>query len=150
MVLPVLGSAYALTLDIAAFVGSLSLSDQGVSLSINQTLTLAGTATIASGTLVLAYGGKILCGTVAVSGPSSVFRGAGGTLDGVAFQGLLDLSARYSNLTLTGGGSLAGAGGVGQGTIDLQTYGFAPSQLTLAGAIMTGMDCWSCWTRPRT
>ena len=43
----------------------------------------------------------------------------GGTLDGVAYQGTLDLTASNSWLTITGGTTFSGAGGVGAGTINL-------------------------------
>ena len=45
--------------------------------------------------------------------------GGGGTLSGVTYQGVIDLSAQNANLTFSGGTTLTGAGGTGGGTISL-------------------------------
>ena len=62
-------------------------------------------------------GGTIAGGTIADSGGGLSFNN--GALNGVAYQGTLDLSADNSQLTIDNGITLTGTGGAGAGTINL-------------------------------
>jgi hypothetical protein len=86
-----------------------TLDDTGATLNI-------GTGT-ALGTVTLASGGTILNGTIADAGSGLV--PAGGTLDGVTYQGTLDLSAASSVVYVKDGITLTGVGGSGNGAINL-------------------------------
>ena len=82
-----------------------------------------GTGT-ALGAVVLASAGTIKNGTIADAGSGLTF--SGGTLDGVTYQGPLNLSQASSSLYIKDGITLTGAGGSGNGTINLTGTGSYP------------------------
>jgi hypothetical protein len=71
----------------------------------------------ALGTLTLAPSGSIKNGTIHDAGSGLVF--SGGTLDGVTYQGVLDMSSTSSSVYVKDGITLTGAGGTGNGLINL-------------------------------
>ena len=104
--------------------GSLTSSQLGTLTHTGGTVNVTGTldntgATLnlgtgtGPGTLTLASGGTIKNGTIAASGIGIV--GSGGTLDGVTYQGTLDLSASSASVFVKDGFT----GGVGGATINL-------------------------------
>ena len=113
--------SYLVTLFGTAAVGGLTMASSGAEFYDAGALALSGTLALQSGTLALAYG-AIDGGTLALSG--GVFQTTGGTLDGVAVQGTLDLSAANATLFVRDGMALSGAGGSGAGSIAL-TGGYA-------------------------
>jgi hypothetical protein len=132
------------TIDVANSMVFLSGAFSGAALNLftgkGNAITIAGNAAIANagnllsvgtgtglGTITL-NGGAIAGGTIADAGGGFVFTDA--TLNAVAYQGALDLGAQLSNLTVIGGLTLNGAGGMGPGTIDLTGNS---SMLTFAG-----------------
>ena len=100
---------------------ALNLTAQGAEFYDAGLLNLGGVLNLATGTLALAYG-EIAGGTLALNGGQ--FLSTGGTLAGVAVDGTLSLSTPEASLFVTGGLSLAGAGGSGAGSIAL-TGGYA-------------------------
>ncbi|WP_158932493.1 choice-of-anchor D domain-containing protein [Acidisphaera sp. S103] len=117
----------AYTVDISygeAFsVDSMTLDAAGVTLDIHGALTVGGvnhTLTLDAGTLELDRNGTIIAGTIAAAG-GTLFAN-GGTLEGVTYEGTLDLSATYSDLHITDGITLTGTNGTGQGAINLTGY----------------------------
>ncbi len=113
--------AFLVTLFGTGAAAALNLTAAGAEFYDAGVLNLAGTLSLQAGTLALAYG-EIAGGTLALSGGQ--FLSTGGTLAGVAVQGTLSLSAPEESLFVTGGLSLAGAGGSGAGSIAL-TGGYA-------------------------
>ena len=115
---------------------------QGDTIQIYGTLdntgsTLAVGAGTALGTLALENGGTIVGGTIQDAGSGVNF--AGGTLDGVTYQGALNPAAQSAALYVAGGLTLTGAGGAGPGILDLGQYStinFADTQ-TLDDATVT-------------
>ena len=85
--------------------------------NVSATLNV-GTGT-ALGTLTLAANGTIRSGTVADSG--SGLASFGGDLDGVAYQGTLDLTPDGSLLSIKDGITFSGPGGSGPAVINLGT-----------------------------
>jgi hypothetical protein len=81
------------------------------------------TVSFGSGPAANIAGPVVLSGTIKnglIQSTVGGLTGAGvGTLDGVALQGVLDLSSTQSTLTVINGIGLAGAGGVGAATINL-------------------------------
>ena len=123
-------------------------NDRSITVSSGGRLYLFGTVTAAAidsitnlgGTIYI--GGTVNGGTItAPSGGVSGWKGTsangvvypGGTLDGVAYQGTLDLTASNSWLTITGGTTFSGAGGVGAGTINLSQNANQNSILNVLG-----------------
>ena len=95
-----------------------------------------GTGT-ALGAVVLASNGTIKNGTIADAGSGLTF--SGGTLDGVTYQGPLNLSQASSSLYIKDGITLTGAGGSGNGTINLTgtgSYLYAVGTETLDNATL--------------
>jgi hypothetical protein len=90
-----------------------TLDDTGVTLNVGTGTTL--------GTLTLASGSAIKNGTIADAG--SGLSIVNGTLDGVTYQGTLDLSGYSAVLNVTDGITLTGAGGSGSSTINLTGFG---------------------------
>ncbi len=113
--------AFLVTLFGTGAAAALNLTAAGAEFYDAGLLNLGGTLSLQAGTLALA-GGEIAGGTLALSGGQ--FLSTGGTLAGVAVQGVLSLSAPEESLFVTGGLSLAGAGGSGVGSIAL-TGGYA-------------------------
>ncbi len=101
-----------------------TITISGGTIGINGTLDNTGTTfAVGTGTSfgTVGLGGTIQNGIVTDAGAGFDF--GGGTLAGVTYQGVLDLSAAGSQLTITNGLTVTGAGGVGPGTINL-TGGF--------------------------
>ncbi len=113
--------AFLVTLFGTGNVAALNLIAPGAEFYDAGLLNLSGTLSLQAGTLALANG-EIAGGTLALSGGQ--FLSTGGTLAGVAIQGTLSLAAPQASLFVTGGLSLAGAGGSGVGSIAL-TGGYA-------------------------
>ena len=113
--------AFLVTLFGTGAAAALNLTAPGAEFYDAGLLTLGGVLSLQAGTLALAYG-EIAGGTLALSGGQ--FLSNGGTLAGVAIQGTLSLAAPEESLFVTGGLSLAGAGGSGAGSIAL-TGGYA-------------------------
>ncbi len=113
--------AFLVTLFGTGAVAALNLTAPGAEFYDAGVLNLGGTLPLQAGTLALA-GGEIAGGTLALSGGQ--FLSNGGTLADVAVQGTLSLAAPEESLFVTGGLSLAGAGGSGAGSIAL-TGGYA-------------------------
>ena len=106
-----------------------TLDDTGTTLNV-------GTGT-ALGAVVLASNGTIKNGTIADAGSGLTF--SGGTLDGVTYQGPLNLSQASSSLYIKDGITLTGAGGSGNGTINLTgtgSYLYAVGTETLDNATL--------------
>ena len=110
-------AAYTLTIGSSEAVDSVTLNASNATLEVERTLTLGGVLTLAAGKLELVGGGTIAGGTIAAAGGS--LATSNGTLNGVTYQGTLDLSATSASLTIIDGITLTGAGGTGPGTINL-------------------------------
>jgi hypothetical protein len=104
------------SLTVAAL-GNLQLS--------NATVAVSGTLDNQGGTLALgagsSFGRLLLSGTieggVIQDSGGGLHAVAGATLDGVTYEGELDMSHPFQTLTLDGGINLTGAGGAGAGTL---------------------------------
>ena len=110
------GGSYVVTLFGAAAAAAVNLTAAGAEFYDSGALALGGTLSLQAGTLALAYG-SISGGTLAMRGGS--FVASGGTLDGVAVQGTLDLSGLDATLFVRDGLLLNGAGGSGAGSVAL-------------------------------
>ncbi len=108
---------YTVSLTDSEAAHSLTLSSAGAVLDDTGTLTLGGTLALNAGTFKLDSGGTLQGGTVVASG--GTFLAAGGTLDGVTYQGTLGLSQTNASMTIRNGLTMTGAGGTGAGTINL-------------------------------
>jgi hypothetical protein len=109
-----------------------TVNDAGTLIATGGTLALLGDVVV-SGTLEAGYQGTIAGGTISMAA-GAVFSGDGGTLSGVTFQGPLNLTQEYSNLSLAGSNDFTGADGSGPGTINLGTY----CSLTMADGAQFG------------
>ncbi len=124
--------------DAAGIVGSATrtfylVTPGGGPIHINSTLdnrdsTLAVGTGSAIAQLVIDSGGVVLGGIVQDGGSDVAFQG--GVLDGVTYEGTLDLSLFGSSVTIVDGATLTGAGGTGRGAIEDTGYN---SQLYLSG-----------------
>jgi len=112
--------AYTVTISMPEAAHSLTVSASGATVSDTSTFSLGTTLTLTAGEFALASGGEVVGGTINV-GSAGDFVGAGGTLDGVKFEGTLDLTPANSVLTITGGTTFAGAGGSGAATINFSS-----------------------------
>ena len=118
--------AYTVTVAQASGAHAVTISDAGATLSLSSTLTVGSRIDVTSGALSLINGGAIQGGVIDVTG--GAFTAAGGTLDGAAVQGVVTLNALFEiddKLTIKNGTTFAGANGVGAGTINIQTGGYA-------------------------
>ena len=116
-------------------VDTLSVNNPLATLNIAGTLGVAGSVSLEFGTTVLS--GTIVGGTLVATG--GTFGWAGGTLDGVTYQGPLNLSQASSSLYIKDGITLTGAGGSGNGTINLTgtgSYLYAVGTETLDNATL--------------
>ncbi len=128
-----ISGSYVVAVSSVAAAYSLAVSDMGATVAINSggTLILTGFLTAAAGTVELNSGGTIAGGTLVSTG--GTFDWAGGTLDGVTYQGILDLSPTSSSVYVKDGFNV-GAGGA---TINLTgNYGelYASNTETLDNA----------------
>ena len=131
--------SYVVTISGSDVAYSLAVNDAGATVAINSggIVTLSGLLTVASGSVELNSGGTIVGGTLVATG--GTFEWAGGTLDGVTYQGPLDLSQASSSLYIKDGITLTGAGGSGNGTINLTgtgSYLYAVGTETLDNATL--------------
>lgn len=130
---------YDVTLFGQGAAASVAISAAGATFYVAGSLALGGTLSLQSGTLALAYG-AINGGTLALAGGN--FVADGGTLAGVAVQGVLGLQASQATLFVSGGLALSGAGGSGRGSIALTgagaSLGFVGSQTLAAATVDIG------------
>jgi hypothetical protein len=117
---------YAVTISTPESVQSLTVNDAGATAVDNGALTVGKTLMLTAGTLQLNPGGSIVGGTLSATGGAFVWKGEytgsafiGGTLSGVTYDGVLNLSAPGSDLEISDGLTLTGADGTGPGVIDL-------------------------------
>ncbi len=110
---------YIVTINSSVAANSLTINDASATVADTSggTLAISTTLAITAGTFSLGSGSTLSGGTVSL-GSSGVFAAAGGTLNGVTYQGVLDLSAGNALLYAAGGLTVKSAGG-GSGTIDL-------------------------------
>jgi len=113
--------SYVVTLFAAGTAYALAVNDSGAEFYDAGALTLGGALTLQAGTLALAYG-AIDGGTLIFDG--GIFQATGGTLNGVAIDGTLNLGTPDSTLFVQNGLTLAGVSGSGAGSIAL-TGGYA-------------------------
>jgi hypothetical protein len=136
------------TVDITTPVSAktLTLNNPGATVLDTGSLTLTGALTLTAGTFNLGTGGAIVGGTI-VDSSSHLFC-AGGTLDGVTYQGQLNLLSGGQSVTIANGITLSGVGGVGQAnvnassaTINFQgTQTFDNAQVSLGNSVINVLD----------
>ena len=100
-----LGGSYQIDLDVGV-VGSITLDALGASIVPSIAFTLNGLLDVQAGTFVI--NNTISGGTIAPDGGTISFQG--GTLDGVTYQGPLDLTASEAAVTIENGITFSGAG----------------------------------------
>jgi hypothetical protein len=98
-------------------VGGLSIEGGGTLAVSGGVLTDTGGLQVVNGVLQLAGGGTISQAIITNQGGTIAL--SGGTLDGVTYQGPLDLSAGSASVIVKDGITLTGANGSGSGTINL-------------------------------
>ncbi len=108
--------AYTVAITTADAAASLTLSDSGATVVDTGVLSLTGALALTAGTFDLAAGGIVSGGTLSATGGS--FAWNGGTLSGVTYQGVLDLTAAGASLSIANGLTEQGVGGSGTGTIN--------------------------------
>jgi hypothetical protein len=110
---------------VVSIAGSLALAQLGRVNMTNGVVSIAGTLNLAGGTLALGQGtamgrlalnGTIANGTITDAGGGLAPSG-GATLNGVSYDGPLDLSRPFAQLAIAGGITLASQAGTGPGTI---------------------------------
>jgi hypothetical protein len=111
---------YTVTINSSVAANSLTIDDAGATVADTSggTLAISTTLAITAGTFSLGSGSTLSGGTVSL-GNLGVFTAAGGTLNGVTYQGVLDLSAANALLYAAGSLTVTGAGGSGSGTVNL-------------------------------
>ena len=118
---------------------SITISGAGATLSPSSVVNLGGTMALTGGTYAL-NGSTINGGTIAVGGGN--FQVTRGTLNAVAYQGTLNVTAASASLTVVGGIDLSSAGGSGAGTVNLTgasaTLAIADSQVLDGATINIG------------
>src|SRR6185312_2012627 len=108
---------YTVTISSAQSINNLTLNAAGVTLADNSRLTLGGTLALDAGTLALNTNHTIKGGTIVAAGGTLVANS--GALDGVTYEGTLDLSASGANLSVLNSIAFAGVGGTGPGAVQL-------------------------------
>jgi fibronectin-binding autotransporter adhesin len=111
---------YTVTISSAEAAHSLILNDAAATIAIDSggTLNIGSTLTLDFGALQLNYGGVINGGTL--SAMNGAFQWEAGTLNGVTYDGTINLSgASYYLLIGPGGLIMHGADGTGRGTINV-------------------------------
>ena len=115
-------SKFTATINSAEAAHSITISDASATVQDNAQLTLGAALSITGGTFQLDNNGTISGGTISASG--GTFQVNGGTLDGVTYDGTLDMSAGGESLYVTSNGLTAkGSGGIGNGTINANGVG---------------------------
>ncbi len=111
---------YIVTINSSVAANSLTINDANATLADTSggTLAINTTLAIAAGTFSLGTGSTLSGGTVSL-GSAGVFAAAGGTLNGVTYQGVLNLSTASAILYGKGNLTFEGTGGTGAGTINL-------------------------------
>jgi hypothetical protein len=107
----------------------LTIGAAGATVADNSTLSVGDSLAVDTGTFQLNAGGTVAGGTLSANG--GTFDWNGGTLQGVTYEGVLDMSAAPSSLTIVGGLTVTGPGGVGDGVVNM-TSG-APGGLYFSG-----------------
>ena len=97
--------------------GALNLSGGTLNINDGGQLKLGGTLSQTGGTLAL-NGGAISGGTIKSAAGTVAFTKSGGVLNGVTYDGTLDLSGNYDYVHLAGGTVVNNAAGTGAGTIN--------------------------------
>jgi hypothetical protein len=117
---------YTVTINSSVAANSLTIDDAGATVADTNggTLAIGSSLAITAGTFVLGPGSTLSGGTVSL-GNAGVFVAEGGTLSGVTFEGLLDLSAAGATLYGMGNLTFEGTGGTGAGSINLTGNGAA-------------------------
>jgi len=112
------GETFGLAVNVAGGLGSFSTAaGSAVELASGYTISNTGASfSLGSGARLL-LAGTIAGGTIADSGGGLVTQN--GLLDGVAYQGTLDVTGAAGTLYLEGANSLSGAGNTGAGKINL-------------------------------
>jgi hypothetical protein len=109
---------FTVTIDSAEAAHSLVLNSATATVADNSTLAIGTTLSLTAGTFQLNSAGVVSGGTVSATGGKFVVDG--GTLNGVTFDGTLNLAPSYSYLHVGSGGLiLNGAGGTGKGTVNV-------------------------------
>jgi hypothetical protein len=111
-----LTGAYTVHITTPVAANSLTINNPLVTVVDNGSLSLTGALNLTAGTFNLATGGAIVGGTIIDSG--SHLSCNGGTLDGVTYQGQLNLTAGGQSVTIVNGITLSGAGGTGQANVN--------------------------------
>jgi hypothetical protein len=111
---------YTVTLSTSETVGSLILNDAGATVSLGNgaNLTLGSSLTLKAGQFDLHFGSMVSGGTLRAKGGKFIW--ANGTLNGVTYDGPLDMKQRGSFLQIGPNGLiLTGGNGTGPGTANL-------------------------------
>jgi len=111
---------YTVTISDTEAAHSLTIDDAGATVNDTGTLTITSTLTVSAGTFELSSGGTISGGTLSASGGTFAFDG--GTLNGVVYDGTMDLSPSNSSVVIANGLTVTGVNGSGPGTINLTGY----------------------------
>jgi fibronectin-binding autotransporter adhesin len=111
-----LSGAFTVSITSPVSAHSLTLNNSGATVLDTGSLTLTGVLTLTAGTFNLGAGGSIVGGSI-VDNTSNLFC-AGGTLDGVTYQGQLNLISGGQAVTIVNGITLSGVNGVGRANIN--------------------------------
>ena len=114
-----IAGSYAVSITTPQAVHSLTLNAAGVSISTSASLVLGGTLTVSAGTIFLTTNGIISGGTIQDSGGGLEFVSGTAMLQGVTYQGVLDMSQNNRFLRIVNGITFAGLNGAGAGTVNL-------------------------------
>jgi hypothetical protein len=123
---------------------AIALSALGTLVLTNAAIAVSGSLNVSGGTLAIGAGspfgrlslsGTITGGVIADSG-GGLNAAGGATLNGVTYEGVLDLSRPFQQLAITNGITVTGQGGSGAGTIMLT--GAASKLLAQTSESITG------------
>jgi RHS repeat-associated protein len=117
------GGTYKVTISTSVQINSLILDASSAIIEVTSTgsLTLSSTLSLEAGTFQLDANGRIVGGTL--SAPGGSFAWNGGTLDGVTYEGLLDLTPPFSSVSIADGLTATGSDGTGPGAIGIGEFG---------------------------
>jgi hypothetical protein len=109
---------FTVTINSAEAAHSLTLNNTTATVADNSTLMIGSMPSLSAGTFQLNSAGVVSGGTINSTG--GVFQINGGALNGVTFDGTLNLALNYAYLHVGGGGLITnGVGGVGKGTVNI-------------------------------
>ena len=111
-----LSGAFTVSITTPVAANSLTLNNAQATVIDTGSLSLTGALNLTAGTFDLNTGGSIVGGTIIDSG--SHLSCGGGTLNGVTYQGQLNLTAGGQSVTIVNGITLSGVGGTGQANIN--------------------------------